>query len=127
MQFMLDENVPASVATTLGQLGHQATFIRDYVPPGSPDAVVATVAEEMNAVLVSFDGDFQKISPRIPIGHRTRFRRLSRIWMRCGEPQASNRIEAAIELFESEIELAKNREADRLTFWIGTSYLRTER
>jgi Domain of unknown function (DUF5615) len=65
MQFILDENVPIAVAETLIRHGHVAKFIRDYVPPGSPDPLVATVAQKISAVLISFDGDFQNIAPRI--------------------------------------------------------------
>lgn len=86
MHFMLDENVPVSVKDMLETHGHQAEFIRDYVPPGSADPVVATISEELDAIPVSFDGDFEKIAPRIPKGQKRRFRRLSRIWMRCREP-----------------------------------------
>ncbi len=92
MYFMLDENVPQDVADMLNGQGHKAEFIRDYVPPGSPDPVVATVSQELEAILLSFDGDFEVISPRIPKGQRKRFRKLSRIWMRCGEPQRDFRV-----------------------------------
>src|SRR4051794_34429109 len=106
MLFMLDENIPFDVADMLVQQGHEATFVRDYVPPGSPDPLVATVAQELNAVLLSFDGDFQVIAPRIPKGHRKRFRKLSRIWMRCDEPKAASRLKVALDLIVSEYALA---------------------
>lgn len=124
---MLDENVPASVAARLVGLGHNALFIRDHTPAGSPDQLVATVSEEMEAILVSFDGDFQKIAPRIPDGQRRRFRNLSRIWMRCSEPEAAARVEAAINLIRSEYDLAQERADCRMQLRIGSSYLRTER
>jgi predicted nuclease of predicted toxin-antitoxin system len=98
MLFMLDENVPVDVADMLIKQGHEAKFIRDYAPPGSPDPLVATVAQELNAVLLSFDGDFEVIAPRIAKGHRKRFRKLSRIWMRCDEPQAANRLNVALDV-----------------------------
>ena len=95
MHFLLDENVPVSVADTIRNLGHEVTNIRDYVPAGAADPVVATVSVEIRAVLISFDGDFQKIAPRIPKGARQRFRNLSRISMKCNEPHAAARIEVA--------------------------------
>jgi predicted nuclease of predicted toxin-antitoxin system len=127
MRFMLDENVPVSVAVRLGALGHQAEFIRDYIPQGSPDPLVATVAEKLEAILVSFDGDFEKIAPRIPQGERARFRHLSRIWMRCKEPDGADRIEAGIELIQSEYEIAQDKEDSRMFFWVGGNYLKTHR
>ncbi|MGF6309936.1 putative nuclease of putative toxin-antitoxin system [Bradyrhizobium sp. i1.8.4] len=127
MRFMLDENVPVDMADMLTRHGHEAQFIREYVPPGSADLIVATVAEQQNSVLVSFDGDFESIAPRIPIGHRARFRRLSRIWMRCFEPDGASRLQGALELVVSEFALAQFRADKRLWFWVGREYLRTHR
>jgi predicted nuclease of predicted toxin-antitoxin system len=127
MRFMLDENVPNSVAEMLTRFGHEVEWIRDYVPPGSVDPLVAVVAEELGMILVSFDGDFQHIAPRIPQGHRARFRRLSRIWMRCSEPQAAQRLERALLLIQTEYELAANRADSRMQIQIGNSYIRTDR
>ena len=125
MYFMLDENVPADVASMLRKHGHTADFIRDYVPSGSPDPVVATVSQELEAILLSFDGDFEVISPRVPHGQRRRFRKLSRIWMRCGEPQAANRLRAVLDFVASEYALVTPAAPMRLM--IGAGYLRTDR
>jgi predicted nuclease of predicted toxin-antitoxin system len=76
MYFMLDENVPQDVADMLIGLGHEAEFIREYIVPGAPDQIVATASQELDAILVSFDGDFETISPRDPKGQRNRFRKL---------------------------------------------------
>src|ERR1700730_13335788 len=126
MHFILDENVPADVVDMLVERGHRAEFIRDYVPPGSPDPLVATVSQELNAILVSFDGDFEKIAPRVPHGQKARFRRLCRIWMRCDEPQAARRLGSALDLIVSEYNLAQRRSDTRLRMWVGRSFLRTD-
>jgi predicted nuclease of predicted toxin-antitoxin system len=125
MYFMLDENVPQDVADMLIGHGHKAEFIREYVVPGAPDQIVATASQELEAILVSFDGDFETISPRIPKGQRSRFRKLSRIWMRCGEPQAALRFERALDFVRREFSLVTPTTPMRLT--IGRSYLRTDR
>lgn len=127
MRFMLDENVPNSVSEMLVRLGHEVEWIRDYVPPGAVDPLVAIVAEELDVVLVSFDGDFQQIAPRVPHGHRARFRRLSRIWMRCTEPQAAQRLERAMPLIESEYALAAQRADTRMQIQVSNSFIRTDR
>ena len=127
MHFMLDENVPASVAQMLERNGHAVEWIREHVPSGSPDPLVATVSEELDAILVSFDGDFQKISPRVPDGQKRRFRRLSRIWLKCGEPQAAARLEAALGFIQAEFDHAARGAAGRMILQIGKSYLRTDR
>ena len=122
---MLDENVPQDVADMLIGRGYKAEFIRDYIVPGAPDQVVATASQELEAILVSFDGDFEAISPRIPKGQRARFRRLSRIWLRCGEPQAALRCSRVLEFVEREFDITTPTTPMRLT--IGRSYLRTDR
>ena len=125
MYFMLDENVPQDVADMLIGHGHKAEFARDYIVPGSPDQVVATASEELDAILVSFDGDFETIAPRIPKGQRARFRKLSRIWLRCGEPQAAARLEKALDFVEREYALVTPTTPMRIQ--ISKGYLRTDR
>ena len=126
MYFLLDENVPNSIARFLEADGHAVSFARDLVPLGSPDPVVATMAEEMGAVFVSLDGDFQKIAPRASFGRR-RFRNLSRIWLRCHEPRAAQRMEAAISLIEFEYELAQARSDKRMIIRLGNDHIRMDR
>ena len=125
MYFMLDENVPQDMADMLIGRGHKAEFIRDYIVPSAPDQVVATASQELEAILVSFDGDFEAISPRIPKGQRARFGRLSRIWLRCGEPQAALRCSRVLDFVEREFDITTPTTPMRLT--IGKSYLRTDR
>ena len=127
MRFILDENVPQAVADMLLQHGHQPEWIWDHVPPGSADPLVATVSEELDAILVSFDGDFQKIAPRIPKTERTRFRKLSCIHMHCGEPQAAQRLRKALDLVMSEHALARTQSDQRMNIWISKSFIRTNR
>jgi predicted nuclease of predicted toxin-antitoxin system len=122
MDFVLDENVPMSVCDMLVKNGHAAKFIRDYIPEGSADQVVAAIAERLEATLISFDGDFEKIAPRVPKGARQRFRKLSRIWMQCSEYQAANRLELALSLIVSERGLV-----DRMLIWISQGYIKTHR
>jgi hypothetical protein len=68
---------------------------------------VAAVSENENAVLVTVAGDFRRhIAPRIPFGARARFRNLSHIRLECPEPQAANRLKAAMSFVETEHALA---------------------
>ena len=127
MRFMLDENVPRSAARLLEKLGFQVQYIRDLIPEGSVDPLVAFVAEDRSAILVSHDGDFQKIAPRIPDGQTRRFKTLSRIWLRCNEYQSATRLEKALSLIEAEFAHAQNSSDNRMLIWIGKSYIRTER
>lgn len=124
---MLDENVPTSAKRFLEAAGFQVEYIRDLIPEGSGDPLVAFVAEDQGAVLVSYDGDFKKIAPRIPDGQKTRFKKLSKIWLRCNEYQSAQRLEKALDLLKSEFELAQMSTDKRMHLSIGMSYIRTER
>jgi len=127
MNFILDENVPQSAANFLVEQGHSAQYVRDLIPEGSVDPLVAFVAEDQGAILLSFDGDFQSIAPRIPNGQKARFKKLSRIYMRCNEYQASQRLEKALQLVQNEFDLAKSQKDQRMMITVGKSYIRTER
>jgi predicted nuclease of predicted toxin-antitoxin system len=127
MYFLLDENVPKAVADMIVSHGHQAEFIRDSLPEGSADPLVAMVSEEASGVLVSFDGDFEKIAPRVPDGQRVRFRKLCRIWLCCGEPQAAGRMEKALAFIQSEYDYNQTQRDTRMLVWISKGYLKTHR
>jgi predicted nuclease of predicted toxin-antitoxin system len=127
MRFILDENVAASVARMLSEHGFEVANIKELIPEGSVDQLVAFVAEDSHAVLVTSDGDFKKIAPRIPDGQRKRFRELSRIWLRCNEYQAAERIAKAMSFIQSEFSIAQESRDCRMILCIGQSYIRSER
>jgi len=97
------------------------------MPTDTPDPVVATVGDMDGSILVSCDRDFDAIAPRILKGMRARFRKLSRISIRCTEYQASQRIEEAMELIELEYRTAQGRPDKRLFIEIQTSGIKTNR
>ncbi|MDW3183187.1 DUF5615 family PIN-like protein [Roseobacter sp.] len=100
MKFYLDENVPASVQTVLEERGHLVAWTRDILPEGAPDDLVATLAEEDRATLISHDKDFKKIAPRIPDGQQTRFKKLSIVRLLCPKPRSAQRVKAVIGYIE---------------------------
>jgi len=127
MKFILDENVPVSARKVLEKKGHTVELIVDHTARGSADPVVATVSEKLDAILVSFDGDFQKIAPRVPEGAGHRYKRLSRIWLRCSEFQASIRLEKSMSLIESEYRIARKSRDVRMHIWLSNGYIKTYR
>ncbi|WP_269583263.1 DUF5615 family PIN-like protein [Roseibium sp. Sym1] len=127
MRFILDENVAVSVLNKLRELDFEAEFIRELIPEGSADPLVSFVAEDQRCVLVSHDGDFQKIAPRIPDGQKQRFRKLSRIKLNCDEFKAAKRIEQTIDFIQSEYQVAQSKRDKRMILQIGKSYVRSDR
>ena len=124
---MLDENIANSVSEFLKSNEFDVEYVRDLIPTGSVDPLVAFIAEDHHAILVSHDGDFQKIAPRIPDGQKRRFRGLNRIWLRCSEYQASVRLERAMSLISDEFRIAQESRDRRMHLTIGESYIRTDR
>jgi Domain of unknown function (DUF5615) len=118
--------VPDSVGRALSEAGHEVVSLRQQLAPNSPDPLVAAVSEMNEAVLVSTDSDFRTLAPRAGIGRR-RFQRLSRIALRCSEPQAAGRVQVAMSLVEHEWEIAQASADKRMIVEIGTSVIRTIR
>src|SRR5690606_16766681 len=100
MLLLIDENVPNSVARLFSERGHDVRYVRDLLPGGTPDPVIATVGDRLSAVVVTWDRDFERLVKRIPEGNRTRFRRLGRISFRCNEVRGRALLERWIEMIE---------------------------
>ena len=127
MHLLLDHNVPDSVAQVFRNRSRSVVLLREILPADSPDLVVATVGDMEEAILVSCDHDFDSIAPRILKGMRARFRRLSRIAIRCPEFRAARRVEEAMEFIELEYRTAQARSDKRMFIEIQTTGLKTHR
>lgn len=127
LHFFADHNVPESVGRFLEARGHVVTRLRDVMPTDSPDSVVAQYSENIGTILISNDGDFKTISPRIPSGQRQRYKKLSRIHLDCNQVQSATRIEAAIDLIEFEWNTAQTRGDKRIHIIIQNHGIKTLR
>lgn len=124
MHFLLDHNVPDSVAVALREFGHTVEFVRNILPTDSADPLVATAAEQTGAILVSVDRDFKQIAPRIPKGARIRFKKLSRISIECSEPQAAARMREVMPFIELAWQQAQSKSDKRMLVVIMASNIR---
>jgi hypothetical protein len=79
------------------------------------------------AILVSCDHDFDAIAPRILKRLRSRFRRLSRLSIRCAEFHVGRRVAEAMELIELEYRTAQARSDKRMFVQIHTTGIKTNR
>ena len=61
LRFFSDQCVPAEITDTLRRHGHQAILLREVLPIRSLDPVVIAKAQELDAVLISLNGDFADI------------------------------------------------------------------
>ena len=60
-RFLTDENIPPPVIQYLKSKGFDVRAIREFVPPGSPDAIVLGVARQEERILLTFDKHFANI------------------------------------------------------------------
>jgi predicted nuclease of predicted toxin-antitoxin system len=61
LRFFTDHCVPNSIIQALREAGHDVLVLKDYIPTESEDTVVIAKAQELNAILVSLNGDFGDI------------------------------------------------------------------
>ena len=126
IKFFIDNFVPDSVGRVLRRAGHEVILQRDVIARDAADPVVARMSEVFDAVLVSFDRDFQSLAPRMGIGQR-RVRKLSRIALRCREPQAAQRVELAVSLIDHEWQAAQAASDKRMIVAISETTITTVR
>lgn len=114
MRFLLDENVAKSVCDMLIESGHDAEFVRELLPAGSADQLVAALAEAQRSILVSHDKDFRSIAPRIPDGQRSKFRGLNMLRLMCPEFAAAARVKNCLPFIELEFTESAKRHDPRM-------------
>jgi predicted nuclease of predicted toxin-antitoxin system len=61
LRFFADQCVPGSVIQRLQDAGHEVLQLKDYIPVDSPDQLVISKAQELDAILLSLNGDFADI------------------------------------------------------------------
>lgn len=90
----------------------------------SPDPMVAKVAQDRGEILLTADGDFNGI-----VTHRQgkRFRKLSRVSLRCASAHSAERMAAAIALIEFEHRAAQERTHKRIIIEIQHTVIRVLR
>lgn len=61
LRFFADHCVPTSVVEQLSEAGHEVLKLREHIPQDSPDTAVISAARELDAILISLNGDFVDI------------------------------------------------------------------
>jgi len=61
LRFFADQCVPMSVVEILCHARHDVLLLKQYIPMDSPDSVVISTARNLDAILLSLNGDFSDI------------------------------------------------------------------
>jgi len=70
LKFFADHCVSTFIVRTLRDVGYEVFRLRDYIPTDSPDAVVISQAQLLDAILISMDGDFSDIVAYPPSNYK---------------------------------------------------------
>ena len=70
LKFFADHCISNFVIQTLRDAGHEVLPLQDYLPADSPYEVVIAKAQELNAILVSLNGDFADIVTYTPANYK---------------------------------------------------------
>ena len=100
--FLIDEDVPISVATYLVERSHKVSYVREIMP-AAPDSKVVALADTMKAVLVSRNKKhFEALNARAADGQKQRFRHAGHLYFQGVAVRMRQRIEQCIEYVEFE-------------------------
>ena len=61
IRFFADHCVSNYVIQELHNAGHEVLRLKNHIPTDSPDSVVISKAQELDAILISLNGDFADI------------------------------------------------------------------
>ncbi len=61
ISFFLDQCVPQQIINILQDSGYQTLILKNFINITSPDSIVINKAQELDAVLLSLNGDFSDI------------------------------------------------------------------
>jgi predicted nuclease of predicted toxin-antitoxin system len=61
LRFLADHCISNSIVRTLRDAAHEVVRLKDVLPVESPDAIVIAKAQELDAILLSMNGDFADI------------------------------------------------------------------
>lgn len=70
LRFFADHCIPSSIVKTLQKEGHEILLLKDYISIDSPDSLVISKALELDAILISLDGDFADIVTHPPRNYK---------------------------------------------------------
>jgi predicted nuclease of predicted toxin-antitoxin system len=61
LRFLADHCISNAIIQTLRDATHEVVLLKDVLPVESPDAIVIAKAQEIDAILLSMNGDFADI------------------------------------------------------------------
>jgi hypothetical protein len=89
--FLLDEMVPVSLGALLAERGHICHRVQDLLAPGTPDRVVHETANNLGAILVTWNvRHFNRFPSRFP--------KAGLLFFKCDETDGRQRLAETLDL-----------------------------
>jgi predicted nuclease of predicted toxin-antitoxin system len=129
VRIVVDADVPNSVAEFFQRRGHEVIFSREVLLPESKDPLVARLAADQGAVLVTWNRkDFLALAKRRrgPHGAYTYAGMHLITFDACSHPEGLQRLQALIEEIETAYERRVAQRHQRLVAIIGRTYIKYE-
>jgi hypothetical protein len=128
VRFLLDEDVPRPVGEFLAERGHAVFYVDEALVKGSADILLAQWVDVNEGIVVTHNyKHFDKLLSRVPKGGRARFKKASRLTLRCAQTHALRRVTELIDDIEHEYARCQQRVDKRMMSEIGDSYFKTDR
>jgi predicted nuclease of predicted toxin-antitoxin system len=70
LRFLADHFISNSIIQSLRQANHEVLKLKEVLPVESPDTLVIEKAQEINAILLSLNGDFADIVTYPPMNYK---------------------------------------------------------
>ncbi len=71
LRFLADHCISNTIVQTVRDAAHEVVRLRDVLPVESPDTIVIAKAQEMDAILLSMNGDFADIVTYPPKNYKS--------------------------------------------------------
>jgi hypothetical protein len=127
MLLLIDENVPDPVTAIYRDRGHEVLLVRDLFPAGTADEVIARRANDLGAVVVTWNyKHFRAFAARKTRRGTFRYPRLGLITYEVPYPEGVERTQRHIRLVENEYDYTQEQ-GDRLHVHIGRTFCRISR
>lgn len=124
MTLMLDEGVSTSISDVFKDRGHSVSYVWEHVARSSPDHLIAVAADQLSAVVVSWDKDFRSLIKRGPSkGGKIHYAQAGRISFRIPEVGAETRLKDEISIIEQAFTVRQGMTDKRLIVEIMPSLL----
>lgn len=134
MTFLIDEDIPFSIADFLRDRGHDVHLVKQSTAEGQPDAVIVNFADQIGRrhqrdviIITGNHKHFVRLISRRPPLNNNRFRALGRISVRCNKSAALKRFRETMDDIEHEYWLCQRRNDKRLIMTIDDEHFTIER